>query len=122
MQRSRSIATSGDNASGFSKCRLGSIIRLRPSPQPNVMSCSGHSPPLSQTGQSSGWLTSRNSTTAFWACLTRADWVSELGLVGEVWDLDVALLGGVDQHRVLDRLDLSAVDRQLDRLLFGAGH
>ena len=40
------------------------------------MSCSGHSPPLSQTGQSSGWLTSRNSTTALWACFD---------LVGRVW-------------------------------------
>ena len=28
-----------------------------------VLSCSGHSPPLSQTGQSSGWLASRNSST-----------------------------------------------------------
>ena len=26
------------------------------------MSCSSHSPPLSQTGQSSGWLASRNSS------------------------------------------------------------
>ena len=34
------------------------------------MSCSGHSPPLSQTGQSSGWLISRNSTTAFCAAFT----------------------------------------------------
>jgi len=36
------------------------------------MSWSGHSPPLSQTGQSSGWFTSRNSTTAFWASWTRS--------------------------------------------------
>ena len=46
------------------------MTRLLPGPQPIVMSCSGHSPPLSQTGQSSGWLTSRNSTTALCACLT----------------------------------------------------
>ncbi len=32
-----------------------------------VWSCSGHSPPLSHTGQSSGWLTSRNSRTPSWA-------------------------------------------------------
>ena len=37
------------------------------------MSCSGHSPPLSHTGQSSGWLTSRNSTTASCACFTRSE-------------------------------------------------
>jgi hypothetical protein len=42
MQRSRSIAISGDSASGFSKWRLGSMNRERPRPQPNVMSCSGH--------------------------------------------------------------------------------
>ena len=75
MQRSRSIATSGLRASGFSKWRLGSMNRERPRPQPNVMSCSGHSPPLSHTGQSSGWLMSRNSTTACWAVRTRSVWV-----------------------------------------------
>ena len=70
MQRSRSIATSGESSIGFSKWRFSSITRDLPGPQPCVMSCSGHSPPLSQTGQSSGWLTSRNSTTAFWAFFT----------------------------------------------------
>ncbi len=71
MQRSRSIAISGLSASGFSKWRLGSMKRLVPPPQPKVMSCSGHSPPLSQTGQSSGWLMSRNSTTDSCASFTR---------------------------------------------------
>ncbi len=90
MQRSRSIAISGLSASGFSKWRLGSIIRLRPRPQPNVMSWSGHSPPLSHTGQSSGWLTSRNSTTEFWAWRTRSVWVwttmpSLTGVEHDVW-------------------------------------
>ena len=51
-----------------------------------------------------------------------ADRVAELGLVTEVGDLDVALLGGVDQHRALERLHLAAVDGQLNRLLLGAGH
>ena len=46
--------------------------REMPAPQPKLMSCSGHSPPLSQTGQSSGWLTSRNSTTERWAAWTRS--------------------------------------------------
>ena len=35
---------------------------------------------------------------------------AELGLVAEDRDLDVAVLGGVDQHRVLGRGDLEAVD------------
>ena len=72
MQRSRSIAISGDSSSGLTKWRLGSMKRERPGPQPYVMSCSGHSPPLSQTGQSSGWLMSRNSTIAACASLTRS--------------------------------------------------
>ena len=72
MQRSRSIRTRGESGIGFWKWRLGSVTRLLPGPQPIAMSWSGHSPPLSQTGQSSGWLTSRNSTTAFWASFTRS--------------------------------------------------
>ena len=94
MQRSRSIATSGESASGLTKWRLGSIIRDRPSPQPKVMSCSGHSPPLSHTGQSSGWLTSRNSTIAFCAWWTRSVWVcttipSLTGVEHEVWSFGI---------------------------------
>src|SRR5512138_1041171 len=38
-----------------------------------VRFCSGHSPPLSQTGQSSGWEVSRNSTVLF--CPSFAFWV-----------------------------------------------
>ena len=72
MQRSRSIATSGDSSSGLTKWRLGSTKREIPEPHPKVMSCSGHSPPLSHTGQSSGWLMSRNSTTERWAVFTRS--------------------------------------------------
>ncbi len=41
-----------------------------------VWSCSGHSPPLSQTGQSSGWLMRRNSRTPSWAFWVAALWVS----------------------------------------------
>ena len=56
------------------------------------MSCSGHSPPLSHTGQSSGWLTSRNSTTALCAFFTRSEVVlttmpSLTGVEHEVWSL-----------------------------------
>ncbi len=70
MQRSRSIATSGDRSSGLGKWRLGSTVRLRPGPNLKVRSCSGHSPPLSHTGQSSGWLTSSSSSTPSWASRT----------------------------------------------------
>ena len=52
----------------------------------------------------------------------RADRLPELRLVAEVGDLDVALLGGVDQHHALGRAHLAAVDRQLDDVLWGAGH
>jgi hypothetical protein len=34
MQRSRSIATSGESSIGFSKWRFSSITRLFPGPQP----------------------------------------------------------------------------------------
>ena len=71
-----SIATSGDSSSGFLKWRFGSMKRERPAPHPNEISWSGHSPPLSHTGQSSGWFTSRNSTIAFWACLTLSEVVT----------------------------------------------
>src|SRR5205814_6777306 len=52
----------------------------------------------------------------------RADRLAELGLVAEDRDLDVAALGGVDQHRVLERGDLAAVDRERDLALLGAWH
>ena len=35
-----------------------------------MLSCSGHSPPLSQIGQSSGWFASSSSSTPFWAAIT----------------------------------------------------
>ena len=38
-------------------------MRLSFGPKLYEKSCSGHSPPLSQTGQSSGWLMRRNSNT-----------------------------------------------------------
>ena len=43
-----------------------------------------------------------------------ADRLAELGLVAEDGDLDVAVLGGVDEHRALRRLHLAAVDRERD--------
>src|SRR6516164_5128227 len=50
--------------------------RLSPGPKRSVWSCRGHSPPLSQTGQSRGWLISRNSSTPSWAFLTPGACVS----------------------------------------------
>src|SRR3984885_14697566 len=125
MQRSRSIATSGESSSGLRKWRLGSTKREWPPPQPKVMSCSGHSPPLSQTGQSSGWLISRNSTTERWASLTRSAWVSPpvldggrtAGLeLGNPLDFDQAHAAGTDR---LAEFGLVAEDGDLDIAVFG---
>ncbi len=63
-------------AMGFSKWRFSSTKRLSPGPYASVWSCSGHSPPLSQTGQSSGWFASRNSSTPSWAFFTFSEVVS----------------------------------------------
>ena len=54
---------------GLAQCRFSSRNLLSPGPYARVWSCSGHSPPLSHTGQSSGWFTSRNSSTPSWAFL-----------------------------------------------------
>ena len=63
MQRSRSSRTSVDSATGLAKVRLVSVNRVSPAPVDIAWFCSGHSPPLSHMGQSSGWLMSRNSIT-----------------------------------------------------------
>src|ERR1017187_4586568 len=61
MQRGASKNTTGENC--FSGVwTFSSVNRLSPTPQRKVMSCNSHSPPLSHTGQSSGWLVSRNSS------------------------------------------------------------
>ena len=46
---------------GLGKVRLTPSKRVSPRPLDMAWFCRGHSPPLSQTGQSSGWLMSRNS-------------------------------------------------------------
>ena len=75
MQRSRSSAIVGETGIGFSKVRFGKRMRVLPGPQRNVRSWSGHSPPLSQTGQSSGWLTRMNSSVECCASAARSeDW------------------------------------------------
>ena len=50
-----------DTAIGLVNTRFGSRIREIAEPLASVWFCSGHSPPLSQIGQSSGWFSSRNS-------------------------------------------------------------
>src|SRR6516165_7024771 len=70
MQRSRSSSTPVEMATGLSKVRLSKVNRVSPRPLDMAWFCSGHSPPLSHIGQSSGWLISRNSITpccALWA-------------------------------------------------------
>src|SRR6266540_2918686 len=69
-QRSRSSSTVSPILTGLVKCRLVSTKRVSPGPCTIVWSCSGHSPPLSHMGQSSGWLISRNSSTP--SCPARA--------------------------------------------------
>ncbi len=66
MHRSRSSEIVGEIGIGFSNVRFGKCMRVFDGPQRNVRSWSGHSPPLSQSGQSSGWFRRMNSSTAFW--------------------------------------------------------
>ena len=66
-QRSRSSNTWLDSGMGFGKVTLTSLKRESPRPLDMAWFCSGHSPPLSQTGQSSGWLIRRNSIVPSWA-------------------------------------------------------
>src|SRR6266511_1916258 len=65
-QRSRSSSTVSEILIGFSKRRLVSTKRVSPGPWASVWSCSGHSPPLSHMGQSSGWLMSSSSRVPSW--------------------------------------------------------
>ena len=63
MQRSRSSSTWLEMWIGFSYSRLCSWKRESTRPLDIAWFCSGHSPPLSQVGQSSGWLASSSSIT-----------------------------------------------------------
>ena len=65
--RSRSSSTSDDIGIGLGNVRLTSSKRVSARPFDIAWFCSGHSPPLSQTGQSSGWLISSSSITPCWA-------------------------------------------------------
>src|SRR5215471_227226 len=63
MHRSRSSSTWLEIATGLANSRLSSRNLVSPRPLDMAWFCSGHSPPLSHIGQSSGWLISRNSIT-----------------------------------------------------------
>ena len=57
----------------FRNVRLTSTNRLSPGPNLSVLSCSGHSPPLSQIGQSSGWFASSSSRIDRWPARAFSD-------------------------------------------------
>ena len=61
--RSRSSSTCDETAIGFGNVRLTSSNRVSARPLDIAWFCSGHSPPLSHTGQSRGWLISSSSIT-----------------------------------------------------------
>ena len=65
--RSRSSSTSLDSGIGLGKVRLTPSKRDSARPVDIAWFCSGHSPPLSHTGQSSGWLIRSSSITPRWA-------------------------------------------------------
>src|SRR5215469_13913712 len=73
MHRSLSSSTSVEIGTGLANSRLGSRNRLSPRPFDMAWFCSGHSPPLSHIGQSSGWLISSSSITPCWALSATAD-------------------------------------------------
>src|SRR6478609_8292279 len=109
--RSRSSRTWAEMLIGLGKVRLmppRSANRLSPRPLLIAWFWRGHSPPLSQTGQSSGWLMSRNSMMPCCA-------LSATSVVAEARDLHPDLLGGADDQRVLGDADLDAVDGQGDQ-------
>src|SRR5262245_50492510 len=75
--RSRSSSTWLDTLMGLGYSRLGSRNRLSGRPVDIAWFCSGHSPPLSHVGQSSGWLTRSSSIIPSWAFLATGEvsWV-----------------------------------------------
>ena len=94
-QRSRSSPISGDIGIGFGKVRLASVNRLSPGPNASAWSCSGHSPPRSHTGQSSGWFSNRNSrfATCAWRTGSLVFWVVTTMPGATVTVQEVASLG-----------------------------
>ena len=60
---SRSSSTCSEIGTGLANVRFAPSNRESAEPADMAWFCSGHSPPLSQTGQSSGWLMSSSSIT-----------------------------------------------------------
>ena len=72
-QRSRSSRICVEIAIGLGNVRLTSTNRVLARPLLIAWFCRGHSPPLSHTGQSSGWLMSSSSMTPCWALSASGD-------------------------------------------------
>ena len=92
MQRSASKMMCSPRIFRFGRLTLGSRSRLPPPRRLYVTSCNGHSPPLSQIGQSSGWFRSQNSTVpwrALRACAVSVNTSipSRTGVEQAVWSL-----------------------------------
>ena len=132
MQRSRSSSTCVDSGIGLGNVRFGPSKRVSPRPLDIAWFCSGHSPPLSQMGQSSGWLMSSISMTPCCALSATAEvsWVRTTMPVGDrrraggqrlalALDLDEALPARAD--RVEQRVVAEARDRDAEQL-GGADH
>ena len=73
MQRSRSSRIWVEIAIGLGNVRLTSTNRVLARPLLIAWFCRGHSPPLSHTGQSRGWLISSSSMTPCWALSASGD-------------------------------------------------
>ena len=126
-QRSRSSSTCGEIVIGLAKVRFVSSKRVSPWPLLIAWFCSGHSPPLSQTGQSSGWLISSSSITPLLCLVGDAEVSCVLTTMPSLTvvvhdasgfalalDLDQALPAGAD--RVEQRVVAEARDRDAELL------
>jgi hypothetical protein len=114
-QRSRSSRICALTLIGLGKVRLGGRSGQAGRPTCIAWFCSGHSPPLSHTGQSSGWFSSRNSITPSWASAATGrgllgsdlhpvgDHRAQAGCgLGSALDLDQA--GPAGCHRIEERV------------------
>ena len=122
--RSRSSSTCAEIGTGLGKVRLCPSKRMSARPVDIAWFCSGHSPPLSQTGQSSGWLISSSSITprCAFSATGEVSWVLDHHAVGAgdgaggdrlalALHLDDALAAGagrVEQRVVAEAGDLDA--------------
>ena len=94
-QRSRSSRISVETLIGLTNTRFGSRSRDCDEPLASTWFCSGHSPPLSQIGQSSGWFSSRNSRLerCAFSATGELSWVRTTIPSATVWVQDACGLG-----------------------------